>query len=97
MPASNTPHDWGRLLTRADIRSTTVVLPSNARSGLRLGTQELTRWGMKEQDMEVVADLMARLLLRGEDLRAVAADVSELAAAFPGVAYATQPEPAAVA
>lgn len=97
MPESNTPHEWGRLLTRADIRSTTVVLPSNARPGLRLGTQELTRWGMKEQDMATAADLLARLLLHGEDFRSVAAEVGELATAFPGVVYARQPEPVATA
>jgi glycine hydroxymethyltransferase len=97
LPEDSTPHAWGRLLTRTDIRSTTVVLPSNARSGLRLGTQELTRWGMKEQDMAAVAELLARLLLRGEPPRRVAADVAELARAFPGVAYTEQPAPVAVA
>ncbi|MCW7988666.1 serine hydroxymethyltransferase [Streptomyces sp. SID8375] len=87
-PEGNTPHEWGRLLTRTDIRTTTVVLPSSRRSGLRLGTQELTRWGMKENDMARVADLLARLLLHHEDSGKVAADVADLARAFPGVAYA---------
>ncbi|MEU2794537.1 serine hydroxymethyltransferase [Streptomyces sp. NPDC007100] len=90
LPEANTPHEWGRLLTQTDIRTTTVVLPSSARSGLRLGTQELTRWGMKEDDMAQVAELLARLLLRAEDSGKVAADVAELALAFPGVAYAGQ-------
>lgn len=93
MPEANTPHEWGRLLTHTDIRTTTVVLPSNARPGLRLGSQELTRWGMKEDDMAQVAELLARLLLRGEGSRAVASDVGRLAEAFPGVAYVEQPAP----
>ncbi|MET8451524.1 serine hydroxymethyltransferase [Streptomyces sp. NPDC005209] len=96
LPEDSTPHAWGRLLTSSDIRTTTVVLPSNARSGLRLGTQELTRWGMKEDDMTAVAELLARLLLRGEDSAKVAADVADLARAFPGVAYAEQSAPVAV-
>ncbi|MEW2544892.1 serine hydroxymethyltransferase [Streptomyces sp. NPDC047002] len=95
MPESSGTHAWGRLLTGADIRTTTVVLPSNARPGLRLGTQELTRWGMKEDDMAAVAELLARLLLRSEDPRKVAADVADLAREFPGVAYVGQPVPAA--
>ncbi|MFI1168019.1 serine hydroxymethyltransferase [Streptomyces sp. NPDC020801] len=96
LPEGGTPHEWGRLLTRTDIRTTTVVLPSNARSGLRLGTQELTRWGMKEDDMAAVAELLARLLLRGDDSRKVAADVADLAREFPGVAYAGEPASVAV-
>ncbi|HEX3791375.1 MAG TPA: hypothetical protein VHW44_26170 [Pseudonocardiaceae bacterium] len=92
-PETNTAHEWGRTLTAANIRSTTVVLPSNARPGLRLGTQELTRWGMKESDMGVVADLLTRALLRGEPTDSVAADVAELAGAFPGVAFAGALEP----
>lgn len=97
MPESSGTHAWGRLLTSADIRTTTVVLPSNARPGLRLGTQELTRWGMKEDDMAAVAELLARLLLRSEDSRKVAADVGDLAREFPGVAYVGQPVPVAAA
>ncbi|MFI8459484.1 serine hydroxymethyltransferase [Kitasatospora sp. NPDC085464] len=96
-PGGNTPHEWGRLLTATDIRTTTVVLPSTASSGLRLGTQELTRWGMTEDDMTTVAELLARLLLRGEQSRSVAADVRDLARSFPGVAFADRPAPLAVA
>ncbi|MDX3246938.1 serine hydroxymethyltransferase [Streptomyces sp. ME18-1-4] len=92
-PEGNTPHEWGRTLTAAAIRTTTVVLPSNAQPGLRLGTQELTRWGMREQDMSAVAELLARLLLRGESIESVTGDVAELALSFPGVAFAGALEP----
>lgn len=87
-PENSGPHTWGRRLTSANIRSTTVSLPSCAAPGLRLGTQELTRWGMKQGDMSAVADLLGRVLLDAEDPQRVARDVAELVAAFPGVAYA---------
>ena len=35
-------------------------------NGLRLGTQELTRWGLKEAEMARVARFIARVLVRGE-------------------------------
>ena len=35
-------------------------------SGLRMGTTELTRLGMREQEMDTVADFIARLLVRQE-------------------------------
>jgi glycine hydroxymethyltransferase len=40
------PRAWGRLLTQADVRSTTVPLPSSGGlPALRLGTQQRTRCG----------------------------------------------------
>jgi glycine hydroxymethyltransferase len=81
-PQGSGPHTWGRLLTRAGLRSTSCAGP-----GLRLGTQELTRSGMKQDDMGAVAGLLERVLLRGEDPERLAGDVAELVAAFPGVAY----------
>lgn len=92
-PEGTGPHAWGRVLTAANIRSTTVQLPTTGRPGLRLGTQELTRWGMKENDMGVVADLLARLLLRGEEPGEIAEDVATLALSYPGVAFAGPLEP----
>jgi len=44
-------------------------------SGLRLGTIEVTRLGMNEQDMETVADFIARVLVKGEPAELVGADV----------------------
>ena len=35
-------------------------------NGLRLGTQELTRWGLKDSEMQAVARLIARILVRDE-------------------------------
>jgi glycine hydroxymethyltransferase len=44
-------------------------------SGLRMGTIEVTRLGMCEKDMEIIAELMARVLVKGEDVETVGRDV----------------------
>ncbi len=53
-------------------------------SGIRLGTQELTRWGMKETDMQAVADLFRKALL---DRCEVKAEVAELKKQFNSIKY----------
>ena len=44
-------------------------------SGLRMGTIEVTRLGMNENDMETIADFMARVLVENEDPKSVQKDV----------------------
>jgi glycine hydroxymethyltransferase len=44
-------------------------------SGLRMGTIEITRLGMREEDMVTIADLFARVLVQGEAPESVAKDV----------------------
>ena len=39
--------------------------------GVRIGTQELTRLGMKEKEMTEVAELMSRVVVKGEDPESV--------------------------
>jgi glycine hydroxymethyltransferase len=34
---------------------------------MRLGTQEITRWGMRPEDMETVADFFCRVLVQKEN------------------------------
>ncbi|MGH7124754.1 MAG: aminotransferase class I/II-fold pyridoxal phosphate-dependent enzyme, partial [Stellaceae bacterium] len=46
-------------------------------NGIRIGTQEVTRWGMIEADMPAVAKLMARVWLAGEAAGKVRGDVVE--------------------
>src|SRR5947209_10878815 len=56
-------------LARANIITNKNLIPSdkpqdwNHPGGLRIGTTEITRLGMKEQEMETIADFMARLLV----------------------------------
>ena len=38
-------------------------------SGIRLGTQEVTRWGMKESEMEKIAEFFRRVLIRKENVK----------------------------
>ncbi|OUJ18852.1 Glycine/serine hydroxymethyltransferase GlyA [Methanonatronarchaeum thermophilum] len=56
-------------------------------SGIRLGVQELTRVGMKEKDMEVVAELMSRIIVEGEETKKVKEDVREFSDKFNKVHY----------
>jgi len=61
-------------------------------SGVRLGTQELTRLGMKEAQMREVADLLARVVVKGEAPERVAADVASLRKEFNRVHYCFTPD-----
>ncbi len=44
-------------------------------SGLRMGTIEVTRLGMNENDMETIADFVARIIVEREDPESVGKDV----------------------
>lgn len=59
-------------------------------SGLRLGTQELVRTGMQPSDMEDVAELYARVILKDEDPASVRDEAAELASRFDEVHYCFQ-------
>lgn len=61
-----------RLLERANVLASTIGLPSG--EGIRLGTQEVTRWGMEPEDMAEVARLFARVLLEREPPERVLVD-----------------------
>ena len=56
-------------------------------SGLRLGTQELTRIGMKERDMKEVAKLFRRVIIDGEKPEKVKKDVIHLKSQYQTVQY----------
>lgn len=56
-------------------------------SGVRLGTQEITRLGMVEDDMGRIADLIKRVVLDREDPAAVRVDVRKLMTSFRNVKY----------
>ena len=79
---------WGggqtvsKLLRRANILACGIGLPVAAvegdMNGLRLGTNELVRWGMGPEHAPELARLMARTLLGNETPEAVAPDATAL-------------------
>jgi glycine hydroxymethyltransferase len=78
-------------LEDAGIITNMNMLPGDSKamspSGLRLGVQELTRHGMGRDEMQDVANLYARVLIRDEDPAAVKRDVRSLRSDFTEVQY----------
>jgi glycine hydroxymethyltransferase len=68
-----------RHLERANLLTSGIGLPlpefSGDYNGLRMGTQEVTRWGMLPEDMPIVAELLCRVLVVGEEPEGVKGDV----------------------
>lgn len=56
-------------------------------SGLRLGTQELTRWGMKESEMEYIAELFKRIIINEEPVNKIREEVKEFRANYLKIHY----------
>ncbi|MCI0396591.1 MAG: aminotransferase class I/II-fold pyridoxal phosphate-dependent enzyme [Chloroflexi bacterium] len=75
--------DVAHLLARANMITNKNLLPHDAPeawdrpSGLRLGTIEVTRLGMKEPQMDQIAEFMARVLVEKEPADSVLEDVIE--------------------
>jgi glycine hydroxymethyltransferase len=77
------PHGGGQRaakhLARANIFLCGIGLPiqpvEGDLNGIRIGTQEITRWGMTENDMPAIAQLMARVWRKGEDPERVRPEV----------------------
>ena len=87
-------------LAEANIITNKNLLPSDRPgdwdrpSGLRIGTTEVTRLGMGAAEMEVVADLMAGVLVEGRDPAEIKRQCVDLRAPFQQVRYcfaASQP------
>jgi glycine hydroxymethyltransferase len=82
-----------QLLERANIIVNKNLLPADRKEdwdypgGLRIGTIEVTRYGMGEREMETIAELIARVVLHGEDASAVATEATALRRAFPTLYY----------
>lgn len=74
-----------RLLEKANLLTSGIGLPlpevPGDYNGIRLGTQEITRWGMQPADMPALAALLARVL-KGEAPAAVCPEVIELRSRF---------------
>ncbi len=75
--------DTARLLARANLITNKNLLPHDAPadwdrpSGLRMGTIEVTRLGLREPQMDQIADFMARVLIEKESPENVMEDVVE--------------------
>ncbi|MCK5431029.1 MAG: hypothetical protein KAI94_16245, partial [Anaerolineales bacterium] len=72
-----------QLLAQANIITNKNLIPTDGPedwdrpSGLRMGTIEATRLGMREEQMETIADFMARILIEKETPSRVVEDVIE--------------------
>ena len=79
------------LLDNAGISVNGCALPwdeGSAITGLRVGTQVVTRRGMREPEMALIAEAAARVLVRREDPHVVRHDlVAPLSRKFDGVAF----------
>jgi glycine hydroxymethyltransferase len=78
-------------LEKANIICNKNMLPGDTSavrpSGIRLGTQELTRLGMEKGEMEEVARLIYRVVVKKENPESVKKDVWELKKDFTKVQY----------
>jgi glycine hydroxymethyltransferase len=75
--------DNAHLLARANIVTNKNLIPSDipknwdSPGGLRMGTIEVTRLGMREREMDAIADFMARILVEKQAPEDVVEDVIE--------------------
>lgn len=79
-----------RLLAEANIMTNSFQLPwndSDFESGIRIGTNELTRLNMKEKEMKIIAKLMADVLLKRRSPSSVRRDVIEMREQYQKIEY----------
>lgn len=80
--------DVGHKLAEANIITNKNLIPSdNAEdwdrpSGLRIGTIEVTRLGMKEEDMKTIANLIADILMSDKDLEVAKSEALAIRKSF---------------
>jgi len=85
-------------MARCNVICNKMSLPSDSPydathnpSGIRLGVQELTRWGMKEQEMDAVAELFNRAIVFKEPIEMIRQDAIALKQRFGKVLYCFNP------
>jgi glycine hydroxymethyltransferase len=61
--------------------------PLNQSKGIRFGTQEMTRFGMKEKEMEKIAEFIERILIEKESPFTVKSEVIEFRSNFQELKY----------
>ncbi|MBS7643174.1 serine hydroxymethyltransferase [Candidatus Bathyarchaeota archaeon] len=76
-------------LEKANIITNCSPLPWNTvkPTGFRLGSQEMTRFGMKENDMDTIAEFIERILIRREDPNRVKQEVIKFRREFQTIHY----------
>ncbi len=85
--------DVAHLLARANMVTNKNLIPSDTPkewdtpSGLRMGTIEVTRLGMREKEMDVIADFMARVLVERQAPEDVVEDVIEFRQGYQTLYY----------
>ena len=85
--------DAAHLLARANLVTNKNLIPNDTPedwdrpAGLRMGTIEVTRYGMREKEMDIIADFMARVLIEKESPNTVVEDVIEFRQAYQVLYY----------
>lgn len=85
--------DAAQRLARANVITNKNLIPGDTPeqwdrpSGLRIGTIEVTRLGMREAHMETIAGFMARVLVEREPVERVLADVVDFRAPYQEIYY----------
>ena len=74
-------------LRDANLLTSAIGLPRGLDAGVRIGTNELVRWGAATDDMDDLATLIARAL--GDDPETVAVDVTDYRRRFTTISYTT--------
>ena len=86
-------------LARANIITNKNLIPADRPEdwdqpgGLRMGTIEVTRLGMREAQMEAIADLIERVLVRREDPEAVGRDAIDFRLPYQTIYYSFENGP----
>ena len=86
-------YEVARRLERANLIVNKNLLPDDRPEdwdfpgGIRIGTIEVTRYGMREAEMDAIAELIARVLVKGEEPESVLADALALRRSFPTLYY----------
>jgi len=85
--------DVAHLLARANIVTNKNLIPTDTAqdwdrpNGLRMGTIEVTRYGMREKEMDAIAGFMARILVEKQSPDLVMEDVIEFRQGYQTLYY----------
>ncbi len=85
--------DTAHLLARANLVTNKNLIPGDSPQnwdrpgGLRLGTIEVTRYGLREKEMDTIADFMARILIEKQSPETVMEDVIDFRQGYQTLYY----------